>query len=78
MAEYTTEFPASRHQQCTEMTRSVTRDVAKDWHKEAENTRSHDTAMRASRLYLLYLNHFPGADDMGEMRALYEELQRLR
>lgn len=67
-------IPKENLTECFENAAGVTSEMAKIWHNEAMKTLNTDTLAYVERLYGVYLDNFPDAEDAGEMQYYYAEL----
>ena len=61
-------------QECEDNARDTTSEMAKIWHNEATTTLNFDDLGHVEKLYNLYVESFPKAEDIGEMKYYYAEL----
>jgi TolA-binding protein len=61
-------------QECGENAQSIVGELAKIWHNEAIKTLNDEILGQSERLYKLYVESFPQAEDIGEMEYYYAEL----
>ncbi len=67
-------LPENNLSECHDNAEAVTSEMAKTWHNEAMKTLNTETLAYVERLYHVYLEHFPDAEDAGEMQYYYAEL----
>ena len=60
--------------ECRDNARLTTAELGKLWHNESQKTLNLDTLGDAERMYKVYLDNFPKADDVGEIEYYYAEL----
>jgi tetratricopeptide (TPR) repeat protein len=59
--------------ECGENARATTSELARVWHNEAVKTLNWETLGLVERLYQLYIESFPKADDVAEMQYYFAE-----
>ncbi len=67
-------IPAPALQECRDESAQTTGELAKIWHQEGLKTLNFDTLSYVHRLYKLYQDTFPDAEDSAEMQFYYAEL----
>lgn len=65
-------------QECRDNARDTTGEMAKIWHNEAYKTLNWDTLAQVERLYKVYVDSFPEAEDVNEMQYYYADLLWIR
>jgi len=66
--------PASNLAECRDNAQATTGELAKVWHQEGLKTLNYETLGHVSKLYHLYMEYFPDAEDAPEMQFYYAEL----
>ncbi len=67
-------LPAAEAEECHDNAAAMSGDLARAYHNESMKTLNTDTLQYADRLYHVYLDTFPDAEDYGETQYYYAEL----
>lgn len=67
-------LPAAESQECHDNAAAMAGDLARAYHNESMKTLNAETLQYADRLYHVYLDVFPDAEDYGETEYYYSEL----
>jgi tetratricopeptide (TPR) repeat protein len=67
-------LPAAEAEECHDNSAAMAGDLARQYHNESMRTLNAETLQYADRLYRVYLDVFPDADDFGETQYYYAEL----
>jgi tetratricopeptide (TPR) repeat protein len=67
-------LPATEGQECHDNAAAMAGEMARAWHNESTKTLNPETLAYADKLYKVYLEEFPDAEDFGETQYYYAEL----
>jgi tetratricopeptide (TPR) repeat protein len=67
-------LPASEAQECHDNAAAMSGELARAYHSESARTKNSETLAYADRLYKVYLQVFPDADDYAQTQYFYAEL----
>jgi len=67
-------LPASEAQECHDNAAAMSGELARAFHSESAKTKNADTLAYAERLYKVYIEVFPDAEDYAQVQYFYAEL----
>lgn len=67
-------IPPANLQECRDNAQATTGELAKIWHQEGLKTLNYETLGYVHKLYKLYMDYFPDAEDAAEMQFYFAEL----
>jgi tetratricopeptide (TPR) repeat protein len=68
-------LPASEKQECHDNAAAMSGELARAYHSESAKTKNPETLAYAEKLYKVYLEVFPDAEDFAQTQYYYAELQ---
>src|SRR5262249_19776553 len=67
-------LPASEAQECHDNAAAMSGELARAYHSESSKTKNPETLAYADKLYKVYLQIFPDAEDVAQTQCFYAEM----